>query len=189
MYRSTPHRHPRPRSRSSGQLVRRPARGRGRVGGCCGPGLLVLGSSLQPPASGFRPPAAHTLLHRSVLSGAGGLGSSFLLLGPWLLASSFRPPAALAVLPRSVMYGRSLKRLRFFVHSPDHGSHRDGKAHVPHLVRSPAIILNCSSAASRSSTIAAASTPGSGRLALSSRLSSFSQKMSRLALSRATISP
>jgi hypothetical protein len=57
-----------------------------------------------------------------------------------------------------------------------------------HLFRSPAINLNCSSAASRSSTISAARMPGSGRLALSSRLSSFSQKMSRLALSRAMIS-
>jgi hypothetical protein len=41
------------------------------------------------------------------------------------------------------------------------------------------------SAARKSSMISAASTSGSGRLALSSRLSSRSQKMSRLALSRA----
>src|ERR1035441_397194 len=50
--------------------------------------------------------------------------------------------------------------------------------------RSSAISANSSSAACRSSTISAAITSGAGRLAASSRLSSFSQKMSRLALSR-----
>jgi hypothetical protein len=51
--------------------------------------------------------------------------------------------------------------------------------------RSPAISRNCSSAASRSSTISCAMTSGGGRLSLSARASSLSQKMSRLALSRA----
>ncbi len=47
---------------------------------------------------------------------------------------------------------------------------------------------NSSSAASRLTTISAASSAGGGRFSLSSRDSSFSQKMSRLALSRAMIS-
>ena len=51
--------------------------------------------------------------------------------------------------------------------------------------RSFAISRNCSNAASRSSTISWAMMSGLGRLAESSRDSSFSQKMSRLALSRA----
>jgi hypothetical protein len=50
--------------------------------------------------------------------------------------------------------------------------------------RSFAIRRNCSSAASRSSTISWAMMSGLGRLAESSRESSLSQKMSRLALSR-----
>jgi hypothetical protein len=50
--------------------------------------------------------------------------------------------------------------------------------------KSAAISRNCSRAASRSSTISWASTSGSGRLSDSSRLSSLSQKISRLALSR-----
>ena len=53
------------------------------------------------------------------------------------------------------------------------------------VCRSPAINRNCSSAASRSSTISKAITPGAGRLSLSANESSFSQKMSRLVLSRA----
>jgi len=48
-----------------------------------------------------------------------------------------------------------------------------------------AICRNCSSATSRSAIISVAITSGSGRLALSSKLSSRSQKMSRLTLSRA----
>ncbi len=48
------------------------------------------------------------------------------------------------------------------------------------------MLRNCSSAASRFLTISAASTSGAGRLSVSSRLSSLSQKRSRLALSRAT---
>jgi hypothetical protein len=55
-----------------------------------------------------------------------------------------------------------------------------------HSSKSFAIPRNCSSAASRLSAISVASTSGSGRLSVSSRLSSLSQKMSRLALSRAT---
>jgi len=54
--------------------------------------------------------------------------------------------------------------------------------------KSPAISLNCSSAASRSCTISWAMTSGGGRFSESARLSSFSQKMSRLALSRPTSS-
>src|SRR5579875_835476 len=50
--------------------------------------------------------------------------------------------------------------------------------------RSAAIWENWSRAASRSSAISRAITSGSGRLAESSRLSSLSQKISRLALSR-----
>lgn len=50
--------------------------------------------------------------------------------------------------------------------------------------RSTAIPRNCSRAASRSSTISCVRTSGSGRLSDSSRLSSLSQKMPRLALSR-----
>src|SRR5579863_6297253 len=53
-----------------------------------------------------------------------------------------------------------------------------------HFFRSAAIWENWSRAASRFSAISAAITSGSGRLAESSRLSSFSQKMSRLILSR-----
>jgi hypothetical protein len=49
---------------------------------------------------------------------------------------------------------------------------------------STAISRDCSRAASRSSTISCVRTSGSGRLSDSSRLSSLSQKMSRLALSR-----
>jgi hypothetical protein len=48
--------------------------------------------------------------------------------------------------------------------------------------------LNCSNAARRSSTISAAMMAGAGRLSESSSESSLSQKMSRLALSRATSS-
>src|SRR5260370_37016410 len=48
----------------------------------------------------------------------------------------------------------------------------------PHFFRSAAISANSSSAARRSSTISAAITSGSSRLAESSRLSSLSQKMS-----------
>ena len=47
------------------------------------------------------------------------------------------------------------------------------------------MLLNCSRAACRSSTISWASRSGSGRFAVSSRLSSRSQTMSRLTLSRA----
>ena len=54
------------------------------------------------------------------------------------------------------------------------------------LRRSSAISANSSSAACKSSTISAAITSGAGKLAASSRLSSLSQKMSRLALSRFT---
>ena len=50
------------------------------------------------------------------------------------------------------------------------------------------ISSNCSSAARRSSRISSAITSGGGRLAVSSMLSSRSQKMSRLALSRLTSS-
>jgi len=46
--------------------------------------------------------------------------------------------------------------------------------------------LNCSRALSRLSTISAARTSGEGRFSESSRLSSLSQKMSRLALSLLT---
>ena len=53
-----------------------------------------------------------------------------------------------------------------------------------YFFKSLAISANWASAAWRSSTISAAMTSGSGRLALSSRLSSLSQKMSRLSLSR-----
>jgi hypothetical protein len=53
---------------------------------------------------------------------------------------------------------------------------------------SSAINRNCSRAASRSSTISAAMTSGSGRLSVSSSDSSRSQKMSRFTLSRAMIS-
>ncbi len=56
------------------------------------------------------------------------------------------------------------------------------RPHAP--ARSPAISSNCSSAARRSSAISVAMTSGSGRLEASSWLSSFSQTMSRLALSR-----
>jgi hypothetical protein len=52
------------------------------------------------------------------------------------------------------------------------------------LSRSVAISRNCSRAASRSSTISWARMSGSGRLADPSRLSSLSEKMSRLTLSR-----
>ena len=63
---------------------------------------------------------------------------------------------------------------------------------VPRLVsdqsgspaKSPAISSSCSSAARRSSRISSAIMSGGGRLAESSMLSSRSQKMSRLALSR-----
>src|SRR4051812_9910047 len=54
--------------------------------------------------------------------------------------------------------------------------------------RSSAIAANCASAAWRSCTISTASTSGSGRLALSSKVLSRSQKMSRLTLSRASSS-
>ena len=50
--------------------------------------------------------------------------------------------------------------------------------------RSPAISSNCSRAARRSSTISSAIWSGGGRLAVSSMLSSRSQKMSRFTLSR-----
>lgn len=50
--------------------------------------------------------------------------------------------------------------------------------------KSVAIARNCSRAASRSSTISCARISGPGRLPDSLRLSSFSQKMSRLGLSR-----
>ena len=53
-----------------------------------------------------------------------------------------------------------------------------------HFRSSAAIWANCSRAACKSSAISAAMMSGSGRLAESSRLSSFSQKMSRLTLSR-----
>ena len=56
--------------------------------------------------------------------------------------------------------------------------------HQLYFFKSAAIVANCESAASKSSTISCAITSGSGRLALSSRLSSLSQKMSRLSLSR-----
>lgn len=54
--------------------------------------------------------------------------------------------------------------------------------------RSPSTASNSSSATRRSSIIYAASTSGAGRLALSSRLSSLSQVMSRLRLSCVTSS-
>src|SRR5438094_461553 len=57
------------------------------------------------------------------------------------------------------------------------------KTHNQGVRRSSAISGNCSRAASRSSTISCARTSGSGRLSDSSRLSSLSQKMSKLALS------
>ena len=60
---------------------------------------------------------------------------------------------------------------------------RDGD-HL-YSAKSSATAANCSSAACRSSTISAARTSGSGRLAVSSNDSSRSQKMSRLTLSRA----
>ena len=53
-----------------------------------------------------------------------------------------------------------------------------------HLFRSAAIWENWSRAACKSSAISAAITSGSGRFEESSRLSSFSQKMSRFTLSR-----
>ena len=53
---------------------------------------------------------------------------------------------------------------------------------------SSAISRNCSNAPSRSSMMPRRMTAGAGRLSESSRLSSLSQKMSRLALSRAMIS-
>ena len=52
--------------------------------------------------------------------------------------------------------------------------------------KSPAISSNCSRAERRSSSISSAMTSGGGRVAESSMLSSRSQKMSRLALSRFT---
>ena len=51
-------------------------------------------------------------------------------------------------------------------------------------IENRAISRNCSRAASRSSTISWARTSGSGRLSDYSRLSSLSQNMSRLSLSR-----
>jgi hypothetical protein len=54
--------------------------------------------------------------------------------------------------------------------------------------RSAAINLNCSSAASRSSTISCAMTSGGGKLSESASASSRSQKTSRLDLSRAVSS-
>lgn|GEM_PF-2760205 len=53
-----------------------------------------------------------------------------------------------------------------------------------HFRRSSSMAANCSSAACRSSTISAAMTAGSGRLAESSSESSLSQKISRFTLSR-----
>jgi hypothetical protein len=60
----------------------------------------------------------------------------------------------------------------------------DDPMNAGHDFRSSSMVENCSNAASRSATISVAMMPGAGRLALSSRASSFSQKMSRLALSR-----
>jgi len=56
------------------------------------------------------------------------------------------------------------------------------------LLRSSAISRNCSGADSRSFTISAGKTSGSGKFSVSSRDSSRIQKMSRFALSRATSS-
>jgi hypothetical protein len=47
---------------------------------------------------------------------------------------------------------------------------------LPHFFKSSAMVANCSKAASRSSVISGAMISGAGRLALSSRASSFSQK-------------
>jgi hypothetical protein len=57
------------------------------------------------------------------------------------------------------------------------------------VFRAAAIEVNCSSASSKSSTISWASTSGSGRVLLSSTLSSLIQNKSRLSLSRLRISP
>ena len=51
---------------------------------------------------------------------------------------------------------------------------------------SSAMLANCVRAACRFSVISRASTSGAGRVALSSRASSLSQKMSRFILSRAS---
>ncbi len=61
-------------------------------------------------------------------------------------------------------------------------------SHLPFAVmplpRSSVMAVNCSRAAWRSSTMLAARTPGGGRASAPSRLSSRSQKRSRLSLSR-----
>ena len=51
------------------------------------------------------------------------------------------------------------------------------------------MLLNCSSADCKFSAISAAKISGAGRLSVSSRFSSLSQKMSKLALSRWASSP
>ena len=68
------------------------------------------------------------------------------------------------------------------------GAERLGQRKLLPAVKVLAISLNWSSAAWRSSTISAAITSGAGRLSVSSKDSSRSQKMSRDALSRATSS-
>ena len=60
---------------------------------------------------------------------------------------------------------------------------RPGSAYI--FPSSSATLRNCSRAASRFSTISAAIMSGAGNASTSSRLSSLSQKMSRLSLSRA----
>lgn len=65
---------------------------------------------------------------------------------------------------------------------------RLGHSSATRCSKSPSTSSICPSADRRSSAISCASKCGSGRLAESSRLSSRSQKMSRLTLSRATIS-
>lgn len=87
------------------------------------------------------------------------------------------------------------RRLRQWVRGPkDRSRTRMDTASPPQpfgarCCRSPRTLSICSRALRRSSAISAASTCGSGSLEESSSESSFSQKMSRLHLSRATISP
>ena len=89
--------------------------------------------------------------------------------------------------PQPVPRGTArILRSRFPLRSPANTSGSSGfaSAHGCLGFKSSAIVANCSSAASRSATMSAAMISGAGRLALSSRASSFSQKMSRLILSR-----
>jgi hypothetical protein len=104
--------------------------------------------------------------------------------GQWLKPKS-RTENLGAKAVQAARYERSCFEIGQEQHQADRHLHYASHVSVALPFKSAAINRNCSKAASKSSTISCAITSGAGRFAESVRLSSLSQKISRLALSRA----